>query len=86
MSHHGEDVSIEAMIPTRGLIGFETDLVTQTNGLGVMKPSVPRIRAGPRGHRGAEERLAGEHGKRRSDGIRAEHGAGTRHFDGGTGR
>jgi GTP-binding protein len=24
------------MIPTRGLIGFETDLVTQTNGLGVM--------------------------------------------------
>ena len=36
MNHHGEDVSIEAMIPTRGLIGFETDLVTQTNGLGVM--------------------------------------------------
>ncbi len=36
MNHHGEEVSIEAMIPTRGLIGFETDLVTQTNGLGVM--------------------------------------------------
>jgi GTP-binding protein len=36
MNHHGNDVSIEAMIPTRGLIGFETDLVTQTNGLGVM--------------------------------------------------
>src|SRR5258706_6965543 len=36
MSHHGDDVSIEAMIPTRGLIGFETDLVNQTRGLGVM--------------------------------------------------
>ncbi len=36
MNHHGEEISIEAMIPTRGLIGFETDLVNQTRGLGVM--------------------------------------------------
>jgi GTP-binding protein len=36
MAHHGEEVSIEALIPTRGLIGFETDLVNQTRGLGVM--------------------------------------------------
>ena len=36
MNHHGEEVSIEALIPTRGLIGFETDLVNQTRGLGVM--------------------------------------------------
>jgi GTP-binding protein len=36
MSHHGDEVSIEALIPTRGLIGFETDLVNQTRGLGVM--------------------------------------------------
>jgi GTP-binding protein len=36
MSHHGDDVSIEALVPTRGLIGFETDLVNQTRGLGVM--------------------------------------------------
>jgi GTP-binding protein len=36
MNHHGEDVSIEALIPTRGLIGFETDLVNQTRGVGVM--------------------------------------------------
>ena len=36
MNHHGNDVTIEALVPTRGLIGFETDLVTQTNGLGVM--------------------------------------------------
>ncbi len=36
MNHHGNDISIEALIPTRGLIGFETDLVNQTRGLGVM--------------------------------------------------
>ena len=36
MNHHGDDISIEALIPTRGLIGFETDLVNQTRGLGVM--------------------------------------------------
>jgi GTP-binding protein len=36
MTHHGEEVSIEALIPTRGLIGFETDLVNQTRGVGVM--------------------------------------------------
>src|SRR5260221_7798844 len=36
MNHHRDEVSIEAMIPTRGLIGFETDLVNQTRGLGVM--------------------------------------------------
>jgi len=36
MSHHGEHVTIEALIPMRGLIGFETDLVNMTRGLGVM--------------------------------------------------
>jgi GTP-binding protein len=36
MDHHGEQVTIEALIPMRGLIGFETDLVNQTRGLGVM--------------------------------------------------
>ena len=36
MSHHGDDVSIEALIPTRGLIGFETDLVNISRGMGVM--------------------------------------------------
>jgi GTP-binding protein len=36
MNHHGDQVSIEALIPTRGLIGFETDLVNQTRGIGVM--------------------------------------------------
>jgi len=36
MDHHGEHVTIEALVPMRGLIGFETDLVNSTRGLGVM--------------------------------------------------
>jgi GTP-binding protein len=36
MQHHGDQVSIEALVPMRGLIGFETDLVNQTAGMGVM--------------------------------------------------
>jgi GTP-binding protein len=36
MDHHGNEVTIEALIPMRGLIGFETDLVNVTRGLGVM--------------------------------------------------
>ncbi|MGA2177510.1 MAG: translational GTPase TypA [Verrucomicrobiota bacterium] len=36
MDHHGNEVTIEALIPMRGLIGFETDLVNTTRGLGVM--------------------------------------------------
>jgi GTP-binding protein len=34
--HHGERVSIEAIIPTRGLIGLETDLINLTRGEGLM--------------------------------------------------
>jgi GTP-binding protein len=36
IEHHGEHVSVEALVPTRGLIGFETDLVNQTRGVGVI--------------------------------------------------
>jgi GTP-binding protein len=36
MNHHGSQVTVEALIPMRGLIGFETDLVNQTKGMGVM--------------------------------------------------
>jgi GTP-binding protein len=36
MDHHREQVTIEALIPMRGLIGFETDLMNTTRGLGVM--------------------------------------------------
>jgi GTP-binding protein len=36
MDHHASRVSIEAVIPTRGLIGFETDLVNLTRGQGLM--------------------------------------------------
>ena len=36
IDHHASRVSIEAVIPTRGLIGFETDLVNVTRGEGFM--------------------------------------------------
>jgi GTP-binding protein len=36
MNHVGNVVSVEALVPMRGLIGFETDLVNQTKGMGVM--------------------------------------------------
>ncbi|MCU0788094.1 MAG: EF-Tu/IF-2/RF-3 family GTPase, partial [Verrucomicrobia bacterium] len=36
MDHHGDHVTVEALIPMRGLIGFETDLVNSTRGMGVM--------------------------------------------------
>ncbi len=36
MTHHADQVSIEALTPMRGLIGLETDLVNMTRGLGVM--------------------------------------------------
>ncbi|MFO1459363.1 MAG: translational GTPase TypA [Verrucomicrobiota bacterium] len=36
MTHVGNQVSIEALAPMRGLIGFETDLVNSTKGMGVM--------------------------------------------------
>ncbi|HEY4281861.1 MAG TPA: EF-Tu/IF-2/RF-3 family GTPase, partial [Chthoniobacterales bacterium] len=36
MHHHAARVAVEAIIPTRGLIGFETDLVNLTRGEGVM--------------------------------------------------
>jgi len=36
MHHHAKRVSVEAIVPTRGLIGFETDLVNLTRGEGVM--------------------------------------------------
>ena len=36
MDHHGDQVTIEAIVPMRGLIGFESDLVNSTRGMGVM--------------------------------------------------
>ena len=36
MDHHATRVSVEAIIPTRGLIGFESDLINLTRGEGIM--------------------------------------------------
>lgn len=39
MEHHHAGVTVEAEVSTRGLIGFESDLVTMTSGHGVMSHS-----------------------------------------------
>jgi GTP-binding protein len=39
IEHHHAGVTLEAEAPTRGLIGFESDLVTMTSGHGVMSHS-----------------------------------------------
>ncbi|MFT5836999.1 MAG: GTP-binding protein [Candidatus Azotimanducaceae bacterium] len=39
MEHHHTGVTVEGEVPTRGLIGFESDLVTMTSGHGVMSHS-----------------------------------------------
>jgi len=36
VTHHTHHISIEALIPMRGLIGFESDLINLTRGLGAM--------------------------------------------------
>ena len=40
MEHHNSGVTVEAEVPTRGLIGFESDLVAMTSGHGVMSHSL----------------------------------------------
>jgi predicted membrane GTPase involved in stress response len=82
MNHVGNQVSVEALVPMRGLIGFETDLVNKTKGMGVMSHLFHELRR----NRGAQERLARLDGFRRCDKLRAQHGAGARTPDGGAGR
>ncbi len=36
MEHHSHSVLVQATIPTRGIIGLETDLINTTKGLGIM--------------------------------------------------
>jgi GTP-binding protein len=36
MEHQTHSVTVQAVVPTRGLIGFETDLVNATKGMGIM--------------------------------------------------
>ena len=44
MEHHGLHVIVHADIPTRGLIGFETDLVNLTSGTGIMSHAFKEYR------------------------------------------
>jgi GTP-binding protein len=45
MEHHGSHVIVHADIPTRGLIGFETDLINLTSGTGLMSHAFKEYRA-----------------------------------------
>ena len=44
MEHHGNQVIVHVDIPTRGLIGFETDLVNLTSGTGIMSHAFKEYR------------------------------------------
>jgi GTP-binding protein len=44
MEHHGNHVIVHAEIPTRGLIGFETDLINLTSGTGLMSHAFKQYR------------------------------------------
>jgi hypothetical protein len=69
----------------RGLIGFETDLVNQTRGLGVMSHLFHEY--GPdRGEIAARKNGSLVSMETGGDGLRAEHDPGTRPADGGAGR
>ena len=56
MDHHAARVSVEAIVPTRGLIGFESDLVNLTRGEGLMSHSSANMRRSKASSKGASRR------------------------------
>jgi len=77
MDHHATRVSIEAIIPTRGLIGFETDLVNLTRGEGLMS-HLFREYAPFKGEIGARSWCDGVDGIGSQHGLRAQQHSATR--------
>jgi len=55
---------MEFRIPTRGLIGLRTKIITATSGGSHFQPSLPRICPHERRHPAAHQRRAAQHGKR----------------------
>ena len=78
MDHHATRVSVEAIVPTRGLIGFETDLVNLTRGEGIMSHLVPRIRPLQRRTRRPQPRRDGFDGSWHQQGLFTEQHSGAR--------
>ena len=76
MQHNPHTVLVEAIIPTRGLIGFETDLVNVTKGHGICQPSFQGIRALQGRDPESRQRRA------RLDGGGDQHGLRPRHHPG----
>ena len=60
MTNHGAGwVRMEFIVPSRGLIGFRTDFLTETRGTGIANAVVPRLRAVGRRDPRPPHRLAG---------------------------
>ena len=78
MDHHATRVSVEAIIPTRGLIGFESDLVNLTRGEGIMSHLFREYAPLQRRARRQKSRRDGFDGSRRQHGLCAEQHSGTR--------
>ncbi len=71
-------VTVQAVIPTRGLIGFETDLVNATKGHGIMSHLFKEYGAAQGRHPHAQQRRARHHGRRHLHRLRARHDPGAR--------
>ena len=78
MNHHQTTVSVEAVIPTRGLIGFETDLVNLDARRRHHEPSLQGVRPEARRNHHAPQRRARLHGNRRRHRLRHQQYPGTR--------
>ena len=72
MDHHATRVSVEAIIPTRGLIGFETRSRQSDPRRRDHEPSFPRVRALQRRDRRTQSRRDGVDGTGRQHGLRAK--------------
>ncbi len=80
MSNHGTGwVRMEFHVPSRGLIGFRTEFLTDTRGTGIAQPRVRRVRGLRRRDAGPAHRVAGRRPGRQGDPVRHVQPAGTRH-------
>ncbi len=70
MEHNPHSVLVEATIPTRGLIGFETDLVNVTKGHGIALAPLQGIRPVQGRNPQPQQRRAHLHGRRHQHRLR----------------
>ena len=78
MEHHPHSVLVQAVIPTRGIIGLGDRLGQRDQGPRHHEPSFQRIRTAQRRHPQPRQRRAHFHGGRDQHGLRARYHPGTR--------